>query len=411
MLWTLLVLLIASTHADISYTTTYTGQLTFYGAGSDSGGKCSTQNPRVALSNSLPTVAIGSFGNAEKCGVCVLITPKGTGSGNSDFPTRAPFTAFVNNECPECGDNNLDLAQAGDGRWDITWKYVECPTSGNMDLQLKVGSSKYWTELQVRNYKVAVKNVEYQINGNWVGLTRKPYNYWDYTTEVAFPVNVRITSVTGEQKTLTISSYPANEPTVWSTGFQFSGSGSSTPPPVTPPKAPVTPPTAPVTPPTAPVTPPKAPVTPPTTPVTPPKAPTPVASPTKTATCSYGSGTNTWYVEFNCDQKPTDGVTVICSDGKSYGCTLASWGTYQCQVTGSTECKTPRRASVSGKCCPLDSGSCGSAAIEDESTSGSQNINLPIGAIIGIVVAIVVIIVVLVVLVASKLRTPVMEHV
>jgi hypothetical protein len=435
-MWLLLVLLIASlANAQVSYTTTYTGQLTFYGKGSDSGGKCSYQNPRVSLSNTLTTVAIGSFGNAEKCGTCILITPKGTGTGNSNFPTRAPFIAFVNNECPECGDNNIDLCEDGDGVWDITWKYVDCPSTGNIDLQLKTGSSIYWTEIQARNFKVAIKSIEYYINGNWVALTRKPYNYFDYTTQVTLPVQARFTSILGEQKTITIdsSNYNAIEPSIWTTSIQFTGSGSTPTAPVTPPKAPtapVTPPTAPVTPPkapTAPVTPPTAPVTPPkapTAPVTPPKAPTAPVTPPTTPTapknppgsstnpkCTYGPNTNTWYVEFSCDQSPPSGVTVTCSDGKVYPCTLNYGTLYQCQVSGSTQCLTPRKAVVNNQCCPLDSGSCGSAAVVDESTSGSQNFNLPIGAIIGIVAAIIVILVVLVVIVAMKLRTPVMEQV
>jgi len=88
------------------------GELTFYGAGADSGGTCSLNDPTHL---GLPTVAVGDFGNAEKCGMCVKIYPVGTGTGNSDFPHRQPFVAYVNNRCFECGASNLDLAQAGDG--------------------------------------------------------------------------------------------------------------------------------------------------------------------------------------------------------------------------------------------------------------------------------------------------------
>jgi predicted small secreted protein len=411
MLCLLLVFLIASVNsAVVTYGsgTTKTGHVTFYGAGADSGGTCMYNNPKAALANTLPTVAIGSFGNAEKCGACVLITPKGTGSGNSDFPTRAPFIAFVNNQCPECGDTNLDLAQSSDGVWDATWVYTECPTVGNIELQLKTGSSIYWTEISARNFKVALDKIEYNINGAWVALTRKSYNYFQYTTQVTLPVQCRLTSVCGEQKTITITAYDFIEPATKATSLQFASCGSTP----TAPTAPVTPPTAPVTPPKAPT----APVTPPTAPVTPPKAPTaPVTPPTsptapKPPTCTYTSNTNTWWVEFDTDK--TGGVTssVTCADNKNYACTQASWGTYQCQINGGTECKAPRRAIIGGTCCSLDAGSCGSAVVE-ETDSTSQNTNLPIGAIIGIVAGIVVVVVVLVVLVARKLRTPPMEHV
>jgi len=289
-------------------------------------------------------------------------------------------------------------------------------------LQLKTGSTQYYTEIAARNFKVAIESFEYQINGAWVLLTRQQYNYFDYSTTVTLPVTARLTSVLGEQQTVTLSSGDyANivEAGFLVTNFQFTGSGSTggsttKPPtaPVTPPVTPTKPPTAPTTPPTAPTKPPTAPTTPPTTPTKPPTAP---VTPPVTSTnpkCTYGSSTNVWWIEFNCDQQPTNGVTVTCADNSQYSCTLASWGTYQCQVTGSTGCNTPRKAVVSGQCCPLDSTSvCSSAEIVDESTSGSQNINLPIGAIIGIVAAIIVILVVLVVIVVMKLRTPVMEQV
>jgi len=131
-------------------------------------------------------------------------------------------------------------------------------------------------------------------------------------------------------------------------------------------------------------------------------------------TCTYGVNTNNWWIEFNCDQEPTSGVSVTCSSGLSYSCTLASWGTYQCQITGSTECDTPRQAYVNSQCVSLDAGSCGSASslVDDESTSGSQNTNISpiLAGLIGIVVAII-ILVVLLVIVVRNLRTPVVEHV
>jgi hypothetical protein len=303
----------------------------------------------------------------------------------------------VKNQCPECADTNLDLAQSSDGVWDASWTYVDCPTSGNIELQLKTGSSVYWTEISARNFKVAIKSIEYQINGAWVALTRKPYNYFQYTSTVTLPVNARLTSVLGEQKTFTITSYANIEPATIPTNIQFSGSGSNSgPPPVGPP------PVAPVKPPVSSGPPPVAPTNPPVS-----SGPPPVATSTGTK-CTYVVKDNVWWVEFNCDKSTIASASVTCADNKNYKCTKASWGTYQCNINAGVECKTPRKAVVDGSCCALDAGSCGSAIVE-ETDSTSQNINLPTGAIIGIVVAIVVVIVVLIVLVVQKLRAPHME--
>jgi hypothetical protein len=405
MLWLLLVLLIASfTNAQVSYGTQKTGHITFYGNGADSGGTCMYNNPRAALSNSLPTVAIGNFGNAEKCGTCVLITPKGTGTGNSDFKNRAPFIAFVNNQCPECGENNLDLAETSDGIWDISWTFVDCPTTGNIELQLKTGSSVYWTEISARNFKVAISKMEYQIGSTWTALVRKDYNYFQYTSAVTLPVNLRLTSVLGEQKTITISNYDFIEPATKVTDFQFSGSGT---------KPPTTTPTTPTTPTTTPTKPTPTPTKPTPTPTKPtPTAPAPAPTSSGSQKCTYAYN-DVWWVEFNAPNvKDATGPagTLTCKDGKKYNCKLATWGTYQCEINQGVVCEAPRKATVGGVCCSLDA-TCASAVEEESSSQSQNNMNLPIGAIIGIVAAIAVVLVVLVVLVARKLRRPVMEHV
>lgn len=38
---------------------------------------------------------------------------------------------YVSDKCPECKDGDLDFAMAGDGRWDIKWKFVPCPGSND----------------------------------------------------------------------------------------------------------------------------------------------------------------------------------------------------------------------------------------------------------------------------------------
>jgi len=223
------------------------GQATFYGAGADSGGTCMYNNPKYNPAG-LPTVAIGDFGNAQKCGMCVMIYPLGTGAGNSDFPQRQPFMALVNNQCPECGPNNLDIAQNGDGRWDIEWEAVDCPVNGNIQLQLKTGSSIWHTEISARNFKVPISTISYMINNQWQSLPRQSYNYFVLSNAVTLPVNVQLTSIFGEsfQLTLTQSDYAIIEPGLIDSKIQFKGYSTGSNPPSIPPTNPPANPTAPI---------------------------------------------------------------------------------------------------------------------------------------------------------------------
>jgi expansin (peptidoglycan-binding protein) len=348
----------------VDYAKVHTGHLTFYGAGADSGGTCMYNNPKYNPSN-LPTVAIGNFGVAEKCGTCVKITPKGTGSGVSDFPKRAPFVAFVNNQCPECGEDHLDLAEGSDGVWDITWTFVDCPVSGNIQLQLKTGSSKWHTEISARNFKTAITSIEYQLSGTWTKLDRKSYNYFVKDGEVVLPVNVRLTSGKGEQKTLTLTeaNYGVIEPSLISTSVQFSGSGTPTPP-------------------------------------SPPPTNPPPPSGTPKPTCAYIYSSD-WWVELSASGATTQAVQIECSDGAKQTCTWnKDWSKYTCAIANKA-CTAPRRAIVANVCCSLDK-ACASSLMEDSMSEGSSMTST--GPIIGIVLGVVIVTALIIGLIVYRLR-------
>ena len=72
------------------------------------------------------TVAINQaqWEDGGACGKCVLIHGEGEGLGAD--PITGPHFATVTNLCPECQHGDIDLGVSGDGRWQISWSFVDC---------------------------------------------------------------------------------------------------------------------------------------------------------------------------------------------------------------------------------------------------------------------------------------------
>jgi expansin (peptidoglycan-binding protein) len=129
------------------------------------------------------------------CGACVKVDgPKGS------------VTVRIVDLCPECPKGHLDLSQQAfakiadlpKGKVPISWQIVPCAVTGNIQYQLKDGSSQWWTAFQVRNHRVPVRSFAYQKNGSWVDVKRESYNYFVVTGGTGpAPVRVRATSWDG----------------------------------------------------------------------------------------------------------------------------------------------------------------------------------------------------------------------
>lgn len=89
------------------------------------GGVCS------GVASGLPAVSMNAaqFGNGAACGQCVKIQGTGNGAGSTPVST-APYVAVINNICPQCAPGDIDLQEAGSGKFGITWTFVACPGSG-----------------------------------------------------------------------------------------------------------------------------------------------------------------------------------------------------------------------------------------------------------------------------------------
>ncbi|GAB1527654.1 hypothetical protein RhiTH_010842 [Rhizoctonia solani] len=171
---------------------------TTYG-GNWPGGMCSFSDyPHVGLNG----VALGGaqwFG-AAGCGACIKIT----GASGS-------VTAMVNDQCPECNNNHLDLDEAyaakvdanfrAKGIFDIKWEFVPCTVSGNLQFKNKEGTSQWYFAMQVRNSRLPIDTLEVSTNNgaSWTKVNREPYNFFTAYSGLGEVVDVRVTSTTGQQ--------------------------------------------------------------------------------------------------------------------------------------------------------------------------------------------------------------------
>jgi len=113
----------------VSPTWSYEGDGTFYGAGGNGAQGACMLPPgfnRVSI-----TVAMNhdQFEQGGACGRCIRVM--GTGQGSGMTPIIGPIYATVDNECPECRPGDIDMGLGGDGRWRISWYYVDCSEARN----------------------------------------------------------------------------------------------------------------------------------------------------------------------------------------------------------------------------------------------------------------------------------------
>ncbi|KAL4227579.1 hypothetical protein ACF0H5_013022 [Mactra antiquata] len=194
-------------HAVLNlYKSTFNGDGTYYGK--SEGGACSMNRPNLppVAHNVDKLVALNSpqfFGSAS-CGLCLKIT--GTGNGLGNDPITGSFTAYVKDLCPECHAGDVDLAENGDGRWDISIQAIQCPVTSPIEYTLE-GSNNYYIKLKVRNDRMPTTTLEmYQPNhGSWAKLTRSRDGFWLFPNDgtpvdkpIHLPFRLRLHAPNGE---------------------------------------------------------------------------------------------------------------------------------------------------------------------------------------------------------------------
>lgn len=101
------------------------------------------------------------YGDSLMCGACIEGEGSGVGSGGN--PISGKFKAYVSDKCPECQHGDLDFSESGDGRWEISWKFVPCSGGREEPSFIFEGSHEFYWKLQPRGTETPV--VELSVNG------------------------------------------------------------------------------------------------------------------------------------------------------------------------------------------------------------------------------------------------------
>lgn len=166
------------------------GDGTYYGR--TEGGHCSLKLPRPPMYNGFVPVSLNTaqYGNSLPCGACIEFT--GTGKGSGANPIRGTQKGYIMDSCPSCAYGDLDISESGDGRWEVKWRFIDCP-SNNVFFQLQ-GSHEWYKKIQPRGSKKPVQKL--MLNGK--PGSRTADNFFEVHGYMTAPMTVTMTLVGGE---------------------------------------------------------------------------------------------------------------------------------------------------------------------------------------------------------------------
>ncbi|CAN0373521.1 unnamed protein product [Pylaiella littoralis] len=189
-----------STHEGGEYAKEFSGDGTYYTPTTE--GNCAFFTSVPGMYDGMIPVALSAsqYGNSEMCGACIEGEASGEGAGATPVPST--FKAYVSDQCPECHEGDLDFMLVGDGRWDISWKFVSCPGE---DLSFVSPSANPWyLKVQPRGTKTPVKSLT--INGQTADRTADNHFIRENTGEGwSGTQTLKITTVAGETETVDVS--------------------------------------------------------------------------------------------------------------------------------------------------------------------------------------------------------------
>jgi expansin (peptidoglycan-binding protein) len=150
------------------------------------------------------------YAGAAACGACVEVTANNGKSVPITIVDQCPIDTN-----PKCVKGHIDLSKAAydalglaEGYWgsragkgSISWKYVPCPSVGNVKVRLKEPSNANWNMVLVENHVYPIASVEVKSSRDgqtvWVNASRESYNYWLPPGGRMGTYDVRITDVNG----------------------------------------------------------------------------------------------------------------------------------------------------------------------------------------------------------------------
>lgn len=141
-------------------------------------------------------LATGSYQMAGACGACAEINYQGR-SVRVTVADECPANVSINAPCRE-NASHMDLSRAA---WNaltnnapanringgITWRFVPCNLTSNVQFELSKPDDVYWNEFVVVGHRYPIVRAEVMMedgpapgsdDGRWVDATRQNYNYW-----------------------------------------------------------------------------------------------------------------------------------------------------------------------------------------------------------------------------------------
>lgn len=128
------------------------------------------------------------WNNSAVCGACVEIT---------NTTNQQKLVVEITDECPYKGNeqwcfqgsHHIDLSVpaanalgAGNSNPAITWKYVPCTTTGNINFYFDKAVQQYYLAVTPLNTKNVMAKMEVQVKGVWTALTHTAYNTYELSS-------------------------------------------------------------------------------------------------------------------------------------------------------------------------------------------------------------------------------------
>ncbi|CEM06645.1 unnamed protein product [Vitrella brassicaformis CCMP3155] len=184
-------------------------------------------SPPVGKNNIYRTAALPNHNlrNGRGCGMCIEVISNGGGGGHTmshRLPVGQRLYGYVNNACGTCEPDQIDMEdEKRAGRWQSTWRAVDCFTRGTpVEFTTEPNSGKNFLGVQPRNAPIPFIKVEYfhPFNKKWYNMKFQPKrNYWTLQADdlklkypndrFKAPLQVRLTSLKGEVKVTNIKRF------------------------------------------------------------------------------------------------------------------------------------------------------------------------------------------------------------
>ena len=176
--------------------TIHSGDATFYGGGYEGG--CAMLDPISKEDYWITAMNLEDYNTAQLAGAYLEVTGE-----------LGTIHVLVTDLLPEGKKGDLDLyteafpliAPVEKGRVPVTWKIIPLDSAENAPVcyKYKEGSSAFWCGVQVRNHRYPITKLEYlDVNGNFIEIPRRNYNYFESMDLGAGPFTFRITDIYGD---------------------------------------------------------------------------------------------------------------------------------------------------------------------------------------------------------------------